>query len=231
MSRAQRLLDILQLLRQYRYPVKGQQIATKLNISLRTFYRDIKTLQLQGACIEGEPGLGYVLQPGYMLPPLMFSDEEIEAMVLGIRWVVKNGDTQLKNSAKSALAKVAAVLPHDLRNQLENSALLVGPTEILISSKVDLALIRQSIRTQHTVHIIYSDNNGVSSERIIWPFALAFFDRARVIVAWCETRKDFRHFRYDRIQSFIPLNTRYRKSRQSLMKEWRQSEGIPTPEA
>jgi predicted DNA-binding transcriptional regulator YafY len=230
LSRAQRLLDILQLLRQYRYPVKGQELASKLNISLRTLYRDIKTLQHQGAPIEGEAGLGYVLQPGYMLPPLMFSDEEIEAMVLGMRWVVKKGDVQLRKSAMSALSKVSAVVPSDLKNQLESSSLLVGPGDVLDSEKVDLTLIRQTIRSQFKVHITYSDQKGAESDRIIWPFAIAFFENVRVVVAWCETRQAFRHFRYDRIKSFTPMNIRYPKSRQSLLKEWRKAEGIPTPE-
>jgi predicted DNA-binding transcriptional regulator YafY len=230
MARAQRLLDTLQLLRQYRYPVKGARLASKLNVSLRTLYRDIKTLQQQGAPIEGEAGLGYILQPGYMLPPLMFADEEIEAMVLGMRWVAKKGDQQLKEAARSALSKVAAVLPRDLRHQLENSSLLVGPNEILTSAHVDLALIRQTIRAQHKAAITYRDLKGVQSKRTIWPFALAFFDGVRVIVAWCEPRQGFRHFRYDRIQSFTSLNIRYPKTRQSLLKEWRQTEGIPSPD-
>ena len=228
MSRAQRLLDILQLLRQYRYPVKGQQLALKLGISLRTFYRDIKTLQLQGAPIEGEPGLGYVLKPGFMLPPLMFSDEEIEVMVLGMRWVHKRGDVQLRDAAQSALFKVAAILPTTLRHQLEISPLMVGPGDVLDSRAVDLTLIRQSIRHQHKAHITYSDANESESERTIWPFAIAFFERVRIIVAWCEARQDFRHFRYDKIKTYTCLNIRYPKSRQSLLKEWRQKEGIPS---
>lgn len=230
MSRAQRLLDIIQLLRQYRYPVRGQELASKLNISLRTLYRDIKTLQLQGAPIEGEPGLGYVLQPGYMLPPLMFSHEEIESIVLGMRWVVKKGDAQLRNSALSALAKVSAVLPLDLKNELESSTLLIGPGEVLASAGIDLALVRQTIRRQLKVNIVYCDQNDLKTDRIIWPFALAFFDHVRLIVAWCETRQAFRHFRFDRIKSYTPMTMRYPKSRQSLLKEWRRLEGIPTPE-
>jgi predicted DNA-binding transcriptional regulator YafY len=160
----------------------------------------------------------------------MFSDEEIEAMVLGMRWVVKKGDTQLRKSAMSALSKVSAVLPLDLKNQLEGSPLLVGPGDILDSEKVDLTLIRQAIRAQFKVHITYCDQKGDESNRAIWPFAIAFFDNVRVIVAWCETRQAFRHFRYDRIRLFTPMNIRYPKSRQYLLKEWRKVEGIPTPE-
>lgn len=186
MSRTQRLLDLLQLLRQHKYPVQGKQLATKLDISLRTLYRDIKTLQAQGATIEGEPGLGYILRPGYMLPPLMFSEEEIEAFVLGMQWVIKRGDSLLGSAACDALAKVAAVLPAELQTKLEFSSLLVGPGEVLLSNKVDLPTIRQIIRTQCKVHLTYHDLKGGDSVRLIWPFALAFFDHVRVVVAWCE---------------------------------------------
>jgi len=225
MSRASRLLELLQLLRQYRYPVKGNQLASKLGISVRTLYRDIKTLQGQGAVIDGEAGVGYLLRPGYILPPLMFSEEEIEAFVLGMRWVAKRGDRVLSHAAHNALAKVSAVLPADLRGQLETSSLLIGPSEV-ISSIIDLPLIRQSIRSQCKVHISYTDLKDVESTRIIWPFALAYFDHVRVIVAWCEVRQAFRHFRLDRIAVFSPTGVRYPKNRQVLLNEWRKIEGI-----
>lgn len=230
MSRTHRLLELLQILRQHRYPVKGTQLASKLGVSVRTLYRDIKTLQDQGATIEGEPGLGYVLQPGYMLPPLMFSEEEIEAFVLGMRWVAKSGDSLLSGAAYKALAKVAAVLPQNLRTQLEESSLLVGPLEI-INERISLSIIRQAIWAQTKTHMTYVDLKEEKTTRTIWPFALAFFDRVRVIVAWCEMRQAFRHFRVDRVIDFNPTDVRYPKNRQALLKEWRQIERIPSPEA
>ena len=127
MSRAQRLLDLIQLLRGYRRPVSGAVLAEALGISLRTLYRDIETLNAQGAQIDGEPGVGYVLRPGFMLPPLMFSEEEIEAMVLGSRWVADRADAALADAARNALAKIAAVLPPDLQDELDTSGLLIGP--------------------------------------------------------------------------------------------------------
>src|SRR5881396_422406 len=126
MSRAQRLLDLIQLLRGYRRPVSGAVLAEALGISLRTLYRDIETLNAQGATIDGAPGLGYVLRPGFMLPPLMFSEEEIEALVLGSRWVADRADHRLGEAARNALAKISAVLPPELRHDLETSALLIG---------------------------------------------------------------------------------------------------------
>src|SRR3954454_16786968 len=129
MSRAQRLLDLIQLLRGYRRPVSGAVLAEVLGISLRTLYRDIDTLNAQGAQIDGEPGIGYVLRRGFMLPPLMFSEDEIEALVLGTRWVARRTDKKLRGAAANVLAKIAAVLPEDLRHQLEFSGLLIGPAK------------------------------------------------------------------------------------------------------
>src|SRR5258707_9367578 len=127
MSRAERLLDLIQILRRHRQPVSGQALADELDISLRTLYRDIASLQGQGAGIEGEAGVGYILKPGFMLPPLMFSEEEIEALVLGGRWVARRTDEPLGKAARNALAKIAAVLPDDLKRGLETSTLLIGP--------------------------------------------------------------------------------------------------------
>ncbi len=126
MSRTQRLFDLIQTLRRYRYPVSGKRLAEALGISLRTLYRDIATLQAQGASIEGEPGIGYILRPGFMLPPLMFSEEEIEALVLGSRWVARRTDKTLGLAATNVLAKIAAVLPEDLKHQLDFSGLLIA---------------------------------------------------------------------------------------------------------
>jgi biotin operon repressor len=115
MARAERLLGLIQVLRRHRHPVSGQVLADELGVSLRTVYRDIQTLIGQGAAIDGEAGVGYVLRPGFVLPPMMFSDEEIEALVLGSRWVAQRTDERLSRAAANAVAKIAAVLPDDLR--------------------------------------------------------------------------------------------------------------------
>src|SRR3954470_21559892 len=116
MSRAERLLELMQVLRRHRRPVSGAQLARELDISLRTLYRDIASLQTQGAHIDGEPGMGSVLRPGFMLPPLMFSEEGLEALLLSSRWVADRADPELAAAARSLLAKVGAVLPADLRH-------------------------------------------------------------------------------------------------------------------
>ncbi|EON10890.1 YafY family protein [Pandoraea sp. SD6-2] len=225
MSRTQRLFSLMQLLRRHRYPVAGAALADSLGVSLRTLYRDIAVLQAQGAHIEGAPGLGYVLKPGFLLPPLMFSEEEIEAIVLGSRWVAKRTDGALADAATNALAKIAAVLPSDLRASLEASTLLIGPGDPLPPMIVDLTVIREAIRAERKLHLSYRDEAGHMSERVIWPFALGFFDRVRMIVAWCELRNGFRHFRADRIEAMTVTETRYPRGRRALLKTWRETTG------
>ena len=225
MSRSERLLELIQTLRRYRRPVSGQTLADETNVSLRTLYRDIATLQAQGADIEGEPGMGYILKPGFLLPPLMFSEDEIEALVLGSRWVASRTDSDLSRAAANVLAKIAAVLPDDLKPKIEGSNLLVPPSFSDVKDAVDLSLVRKAIRNEHIVEIGYVDAAGVPTERRIWPFALGFYDRVRVVAAWCEMRNDFRNFRTDRIQRMEPQGKRYPRRKAELLKAWRIAEG------
>ncbi|WP_058462382.1 helix-turn-helix transcriptional regulator [Legionella adelaidensis] len=228
MSRTQRLFDLIQILRRHRNPVNGKKLADELGISLRTLYRDVATLQAQGASIEGEPGIGYVLQPGFLLPPLMFSEEEIEALVLGSRWVARRADQQLRHAAANVLAKISAVLPEDLRRQLEFSGLFIGPAHTVVAKddKKEI-VIRHAIRKENKLHMTYMDVKNEESQRIIWPMALGFFEEVHVIVAWCELREDYRHFRTDRIANLTQLQIRYPIRRQALLKKWRKIHNIP----
>ena len=226
MSRSERLFDLLQALRRRRCPVSGKVLADEIGVNIRTLYRDIASLQSQGATIEGEPGVGYVLKPGYLLPPLMFPPEEIEALVLGSRWVAERADDHLRDAARNALARIAAVLPLDLRDELDASALLVGPGVTIPAGSIYPALLRQAIRTERKVSLSYRDGAGASSERVIWPFALAFFDQARVLLGWCELRQDFRSFRIDRIARAEVLDMRYPERGQVLLRRWRDVQGI-----
>ena len=226
MSRAQRLLDLIQVLRRHRFPVSGAALARELGVSLRTLYSDIEALKAQGARIDGEAGVGYVLRPGFMLPPLMFSEDEIEALVLGSRWVAGRADAPLGKAARNALAKIGAVLPDDLRNKLDATPLLIGPGERIAAGDAELPAIREAIRTERKLRIAYADQHGALTRRTVWPFALGFFDRVRVVVAWCELRRNYRHFRTDRISTLKLTDTRYPRRRQVLLKEWREREGI-----
>ncbi len=229
MARSHRLLELLQLLRRHRYPVSAQVLATTLHISVRTVYRDIATLQQQGADIEGEAGIGYLLKPGFMLPPLMFSQDELEALVLGQRWVSKHGDPRLAVAARDALAKIAAVLPESLRDALDANALLVGSAPDTGSQLPDLALIRQAIRSQRKLLLHYQDGQGRSTERAVWPVALGYFENCRVLAAWCELRQQFRHFRTDRMLDCVLLDQKYPQRRQQLLLQWRREQQIPLP--
>jgi predicted DNA-binding transcriptional regulator YafY len=230
LSRSERLLALLQALRRRRRPVSGRILADELGVSLRTLYRDIASLQSQGAEIEGEAGLGYVLRPGFWLPPLMLSGEEIEALVLGARWVGGRTDEALARAARDALAKISAVLPPRLRDDVEASTLLVPPSKGLRAATLDLAPIRAAIRAERKLALVYNEGQGARTERTIWPFGVGYFDEARVVMAWCELRKGFRHFRADRIASCRTLEMRYPMSRQRLLKDWRLSEGAAPPE-
>jgi len=226
-ARAQRLLELIQVLRRHRRPVSGQTLSDELGVSLRTVYRDIQTLIAQGASIDGEAGVGYVLRPGFVLPPLMFSDEEIEALVLGSRWVAQCTDEPLARAAQNAIAKIAAVLPPDLRDSIEGNGLLAGPGAEPKPTPIDLTPIRQAIRTERKLVLQYADAKGGRTKRTVWPVALGFFDRVRVLAAWCELRQDYRHFRTDRIVTLQLTDKRYPRRRRAMMQEWRSIEGIP----
>ena len=224
MSRAQRLLDLIQVLRRHRFPVSGAALARELGVSLRTLYRDIEALKAQGARIDGEAGVGYVLRPGFMLPPLMFSEEEIEALVLGSRWVHQRADRALADAAANVLAKIGAVLPDDLRDTLDDSGLLIGPGDPVAAGDAQLPKIRQAIRRERKIGLAYRDKDGAETRRTIWPFGVGFFEKSRVVMAWCELRQDFRHFRTDRIITLNMSERRYPRRRQAMLKEWRERE-------
>ena len=221
MSRAQRLLNLLQLLRQHRFPVTGEYLAEQLGISLRTLYRDIRTLQAQGASIDGEAGVGYVLRPGFLLPPLMFSPEELEALALGARWVNERGDHHLSAAAQAALGKIGAVLPHELRYLMDSSGLRIGPSSAQHTDDTVMYPLRLSLRAEEKIAIEYLDLQGESSSRTVWPLALGYFEQSMLLAAWCELRQDFRHFRTDRIISLTRLSQRYPERRERLLVGWK----------
>ncbi|QEM83648.1 helix-turn-helix transcriptional regulator [Halomonas binhaiensis] len=223
MSRTTRLFVLMQTLRRYRYPVSGQALAEELGVSLRTLYRDIAELKVLGADIEGEPGMGYVLKPGFLLPPLMFSHTEIEALALGLDWVARrSGDDRLAVSANEVLTKVAAVLPGELRHRLEDSAMLVAPAA-KPPQAVELSVLHRAIREERKLTIIYSDAEKRATTRTVWPFIIAFFESVCIVAAWCELRQSFRHFRVDRITRATVLEQRYPRRRQALHAAWRKT--------
>lgn len=223
MSRSERLLHLLQILRRRRRPVSGQKLADELAISIRTLYRDIASLKAQGADIEGEPGVGYALRPGFVLPPLMFRPTEIEALMLGLRWVADRGDASLADGACDAAARIAAVLPPALRRELETSALLIAAGARVSEDDPSLEPLRVAIRSGRKIRLAYRDKHNATSERVVWPFALVYFEEARVLAAWCELRGGFRNFRADRVTLLESLDEQVPRSAQALLKEWRET--------
>jgi predicted DNA-binding transcriptional regulator YafY len=226
MARAERLLELMQALRRRRAPVAGATLAEELGVSLRTVYRDIAALQAQGAAIEGEAGFGYVLKPGFTLPPLMFTLDEIEALALGARWVEGRADEGLARAAKDALAKIAAVLPPERAATLDWPTLLAGAARAGEAERLALPLARKALAEERKLGFGYGDKEGRATQRIVWPVAVGFMDSVMMLAAWCETREAFRHFRLDRMAGVEVLPDRMPKARRTLLKDWRRAEGM-----
>lgn len=225
MSRAARLLQLLEVLRGHRQPVSADTLAGSLQISRRTLYRDVATLREQGAQIDGEAGIGYQLRPGFTLPPLMFGEDEIEALVLGANWVMRQADPELAAAARSALHRIGATLPQRLRLAVETSGLLVPPSARATLPEPWLPALRRAIRAEEAVLLGYLDADGHATCRTVWPFAMGFFENSRVLAAWCELRQDFRHFRADRVAGLRATGARYPAHRHVLIQRWRDQMG------
>ncbi len=224
MRRADRLLQIIQLFRRKRGPVTASAIAEELEVTIRTIYRDIASLMGNGVPIRGEAGVGYVMDEGYDLPPLMFSADELEALMLGARMVAGQGEAKLTRSADNAIAKIATVVPPELRPILLDAPLYAPVPVTEIVDQVDAGLVRTAIRERHKVHIEYVDGEGSMSERVIWPVAIAYYHGLRLLVSWCELRSDFRNFRIDRISSLTTFAEKIPERRDILFQRWWQHE-------
>jgi predicted DNA-binding transcriptional regulator YafY len=227
MSRTTRLFKLMDALRGHRRPVTAARLADDLSVSVRTVYRDIQTLIDLGAPLEGEAGVGYLLRAGFFLPPLMFGEEELEALVLGARWVTGQGDPALAQAAASALAKIATASPKDLRDKMADTGLWAPRMHKPAEHPTGLRTIREAMRLEHKLSITYVDESGATTERVLWPVALAFFEGKRLLVAWCELRKGFRHFRPDRIAALNTTGQSYPTRRAALAKTWRREQNYP----
>src|SRR6476661_563713 len=199
MRRADRLFQIVQLLRRRRTVATAKQIADKLEVSERTIYRDVRDLVLAGTPIDGEAGVGYRIRPGYDLPPLMFDREEIQALVLGARIVRQFGDPALARASDAILAKVATVLPKELEPLLADTRLFVPSTVGGGRSADALALAREALTSRRRVRFRYANERGDATERTVRPLGIFFWGRTWTLAAWCEMRTAFRNFRLDRV--------------------------------
>lgn len=222
MRRADRLFQIIQVLRRAKGPRTADAIAAELETSKRTVYRDVSALVAQRVPIHGEAGIGYVLDRGFDLPPLMLTADEIEAVALGCQWVVAHADEELARAALDVRAKVAAIVPKSLRPLIDDP--VVGtppPRERTAPTEPDVARVREWCRAGRKLAIRYADVDGVTTERVIQPFLVGYVTSVRVVIGWCELREDFRVFRVDRILSIEFLRTRHPESPASLRRRWR----------
>ncbi|MCH8542045.1 MAG: YafY family transcriptional regulator [Alcanivorax sp.] len=226
MDKTARLFSLMDALRRRRLPVTAATLADELSVSVRTIYRDVQALIGLGATIDGEAGMGYVLRTGFFLPPLMFDDAELEALVLGASWVAGQGDEELVRAARNVLAKVATASPQDLRDRIDDIGLWASPVGEDPGTAF-LPHVREAIRREQRLHMGYRRADGEASERTVWPIMLAFFERVRMLVAWCELRQGFRHFRLDRISELTMPGDHYPRRRSVLVREWRREMRIP----
>jgi len=220
MRRADRLFRIIQILRRKRRPTTASEIAGELETSLRTIYRDISQLMAERVPIRGEAGMGYVLEGGFDMPPLMLTPDEIEAAMLGAQWVMNRADPELGRAAADLIAKIGHVIPEHLRPLLMEPALAALQHRRPEVDAIDMARVRTAIRTQGKIALVYRDLSDQESRRVIWPIAVSYWETVRLIVAWCELRKGFRHFRTDRVLSYEFLEAKYPIQRSRLRVQW-----------
>ena len=198
MRRADRLFQIVQLLRRRRTATTASDIAGRLGVSDRTVYRDIRDLVLAGTPIDGEAGIGYRIRPGYDLPPLMFDRDEIQALVLGARIVRQFGDPALARASDAILSKVATVIPKDLAPLLAETRLFVPSSIRGVQSADALTIVREALIARRKLRFKYTGAQGAGTERTVRPLGVFFWGRKWTLAAWCELRNDFRNFRLDR---------------------------------
>lgn len=209
--RTVRLFSILDQLRGRRTPISAERLADTLNVSVRTIYRDIGTLQSMGAPVRGEDGLGYQIEAGYFLPPLHFDPDELDALILGIRMVTARSDEKLGMAAARVLGKIESVLSEE-RRPLDQPLLAVGGSETKRQT-YGLSVLKDAIRIRKKTVLEYRDKGGQHSRRTVRPLGLTAFERAWILTGWCEHRNDFRNFRLDRINSLEVTDEAFRREK------------------
>ncbi|MBB3976052.1 putative DNA-binding transcriptional regulator YafY [Rhizobium azooxidifex] len=220
MRKASRLFEIIQILRLARHPITAAEIAGRLEVTVRSIYRDIAALQAMRVPVEGERGIGYILRPGFDLPPLMFSIEETEAIVLALALLERTGDADLKAAARRVGDKIAGAVPPPLRQTLSARALHAWGTTPRQPEGIDLATVRRAIRDEEKLLIDYRDEYGRASERTIRPIALIYYSETANIVAWCELREAIRNFRADRVEACAATGAHFRGGGDTLRQVW-----------
>jgi predicted DNA-binding transcriptional regulator YafY len=223
MRKASRLFEIIQILRLAKKPMTAAVMAERLEVTVRSIYRDIAALQAMRVPIEGGRGIGYIMRPGFDLPPLMFSIEETEAIVLSLALLERTGDEELKLAARRVNQKLAGAVPPPLRQAMENKALYAWGTVAPAPAGLDLAIVRRAIRDERKLDLRYRDEMGRASERTIRPIALIYYSQTANIVAWCELRQAIRNFRSDRVEACVEADAFFRGEGDGLRMLWTQS--------
>ncbi|MBU2983069.1 YafY family transcriptional regulator [Lentibacter algarum] len=219
MSRTARLFQLMQALRSHTPPIRAETLAQDTGVSLRTIYRDVESLRGLGAVIEGEAGFGYTLQEDAHLPPLAFEEDELEALVLGLRDVEQVGDPALAEAARSALVKIRARVPERQARRLEHAVLSARRFKPLSEPTIDAATLRRAAWDERLVSFAYRDKGGSASARSVKPLAIVFMTNAHMLLAWCLLRQDFRAFRLDRMLELEVLEESFRPERVPLLRE------------
>jgi predicted DNA-binding transcriptional regulator YafY len=231
MRRADRLFQIVQYLRGGRL-VTAAMLAERLEVSERTIYRDIADLQSTGVPIDGEAGVGYVMRSGYDLPPLMFTRDEIVALVAGIRMVKSWGGIGMARAAAEALMKIELVLPAAVRERVTRANVFAPPMELTDEVRGLIDLTQKAIDGCDILHFGYEDQQGAMTDRSVHPLGLWFWGKVWTLVAWCETREDFRMFRLDRTTGLATTGKQFRPvAERSLAECLRQYEAKFGPQA
>nr|WP_298686993.1 YafY family protein [uncultured Dongia sp.] len=226
-ERSNRLFAIIQALRRARRPVTSADLAEKLEVTARTIYRDIAALQSMRVPIEGEAGIGYVMRAGFDLPPLMFNADEVEAIVVGMALLRRTGDKGLLDAAESVRGKIASVLPVDDGRRIDAGNLHVSSWGVKASAAIDLKAVRRAIRDEQKLLISYRNEQGASGSRTVQPLAIVYYVEVVVLAAWCERKRDFRHFRLDRITGCTFKKAWFRGQGEDLRTKWQAAQKLP----
>lgn len=220
MRRADRLFQIIQILRGSRGPMTARTIGGELEVSIRTVYRDIADLIGQRVPIRGEAGMGYMLDADFDMPPLMLTRDEIEAAVLGAQWVAGRGDPVLAKAARDLVAKIAGSVPDHLRPFVLEPAAATPPSSRVPPDSFDIARTREWIHSGRKMRLDYRDEQGAPSKRTVWPIRVGYLETVRILITWCELRDDFRSFRADRVVTAEFLDDRHGQRVAKLWQQW-----------
>ena len=213
MPKTERLFEIIQILRSCNKSVTAEELSEELEVSKRTIYRDIQALQAMRTPIDGEAGVGYMMRGGYDLPAINFNANELEAIVVGLNLLARTGDRSLQQAAKSVANKIESV-------REKTDSLMVSEWGVELPDALDMEPLRMAIRQDQKMSIHYRDDAGNESQRRILPIAVIYYIEVVVLVAWCELREDFRHFRVDRIVQSELLDEYFKDRSKSLRQNW-----------